>query len=143
MQVKTSGKRHIISNILETNIYVDSANSNLSGGEIALIKIAQVLNNDFDMVIFDETTSSLDTRLEKKVLSAIKEDYKDKIVVFISHRNYNTYLFNKIIKIKDKKGRTMYDKTKTKRIKKIKGRRFKRLGNRWYYSRRNFCRRNI
>ena len=128
---------------IDYNIYVDSANSNLSGGEIALIKIAQVLNNDFDMVIFDETTSSLDTRLEKKVLSAIKEDYKDKIVVFISHRNYNTYLFNKIIKIKDKKGRTIYDKTKTKRIKKIKGRRFKWLGNRWYYSRRNFCRRNI
>ena len=73
----------------------------------------------------------------------IKKDYKDKIVVFISHRNYNTYLFNKIIKIKDKKGRTIYDKTKIKRIKKIKGRRFKWLGNRWYYSRRNFCRRNI
>lgn len=128
---------------IDYNILVDSANSNLSGGEIALIKISQVLNNDFDMVIFDETTSSLDTRLEKKVLSAIKEDYKDKIVVFISHRNYNTYLFNKIIKIKDKKGRMIYDKTKTKRIKKIKGRRFKWLGNRWYYSRRNFCRRNI
>ena len=95
------------------------------------------------MVIFDETTSSLDTRLEKMVLNAIKKDYKDKIVVFISHRNYNTYLFNKIIKIKDKKGRTIYDKTKTKRIKKIEGRRFKWLGNRWYYSRRNFCRRNI
>lgn len=128
---------------IDYNIYVDSANSNLSGGEIALIKIAQVLNNDFDMVIFDETTSSLDTRLEKMVLNAIKKDYKDKIVVFISHRNYNTYLFNKIIKIKDKKGRIIYDKTKTKRIKKIKGRRFKWLGNRWYYSRRNFCRRNI
>lgn len=128
---------------IDYNILVDSANSNLSGGEIALIKISQVLNNDFDMVIFDETTSSLDTRLEKKVLSAIKEDYKDKIVVFISHRNYNTYLFNKIIKIKDKKGRMIYDKTKTKRIKKIKGRSFKWLGNRWYYSRRNFCRRNI
>ena len=128
---------------IDYNILVDSANSNLSGGEIALIKIAQVLNNDFDMVIFDETTSSLDTRLEKKVLNAIKEDYKDKIVVFISHRNYNTYLFNKIIKIKDKKGRIIYDKTKTKRIKKIKGRRFKWLGYRWYYSRRNFCRRNI
>lgn len=128
---------------IDYNIYVDSANSNLSGGEIALIKIAQVLNNDFDMVIFDETTNSLDTRLEKMVLNAIKKDYKDKIVVFISHRNYNTYLFNKIIKIKDKKGRIIYDKTKTKRIKKIKGRRFKWLGNRWYYSRRNFCRRNI
>lgn len=128
---------------IDYNIYVDSANSNLSGGEIALIKIAQVLNNDFDMVIFDETTNSLDTRLEKMVLSAIKKDYKDKIVVFISHRNYNTYLFNKIIKIKDKKGRMIYDKTKTKRTKKIKGRRFKWLGNRWYYSRRNFCRRNI
>lgn len=128
---------------IDYNILVDSANSNLSGGEIALIKIAQVLNNDFDMVIFDETTNSLDTRLEKMVLNAIKKDYKDKIVVFISHRNYNTYLFNKIIKIKDKKGRIIYDKTKTKRIKKIKGRRFKWLGNRWYYSRRNFCRRNI
>ena len=128
---------------IDYNIYVDSANSNLSGGEIALIKIAQVLNNDFDMVIFDETTNSLDTRLEKMILNAIKKDYKDKIVVFISHRNYNTYLFNKIIKIKDKKGRIIYDKTKTKRIKKIKGRRFKWLGNRWYYSRRNFCRRNI
>ena len=128
---------------IDYNIYVDSANSNLSGGEIALIKIAQVLNNDFDMVIFDETTNSLDTRLEKIVLNAIKKDYKDKIVVFVSHRNYNTYLYNKIIKIKDKKGRMTYDKTKTKRIKKIKGRRFKWLGNRWYYSRRNFCRRNI
>lgn len=128
---------------IDYTTYVDSANSNLSGGEIALVKIAQVLNNDFDMVIFDETTNSLDTRLEKMILSAIKKDYKDKIVVFISHRNYNTYLFNKIIKIKNKKGRMIYDKTKTKRTKKIKGRCFKWLGNRWYYSRRNFCRRNI
>ena len=84
-------------NKLSYDICVDSSNSNLSEGQLALIKIAQVLNNSGSVIIFDETTSHMDVNLERRVLNSIKEDYKDKIIIFVSHRLSNKDLFTKII----------------------------------------------
>ena len=76
--------------------YVDrEVNSSLSGGELKLILILQTLNNSGDVIIFDETTNELDTQIEKEVLTMIKKDYKDKIIIIISHKNNNKYIFNK------------------------------------------------
>ena len=68
-----------------------------------LIIIAQALNNNCDVYIFDETTSQLDQETEKRVLKAIKKDYPDKIIILISHRKTNLNLFNKIIEFNSDK----------------------------------------
>ena len=99
---------------------IDNTNSNLSGGELSLILIAQALNNAGSMIIFDETTSSMDALLERKVILAIKKDYKDKVLVFISHRKSNMDLFDKIYNFPDKKirlKRRTNESIKRKRIK--------------------------
>lgn len=82
---------------------INNTNSNLSGGEISLIKIAQTLNNSGSVIIFDETTSQMDVSLERKVLMALRKDYDDKIIVLISHRLSNGDLFDKIVDFGSKK----------------------------------------
>lgn len=90
-------------NFIDYNYLVDNINSNLSGGQMELIIIAQALNNNCDVYIFDETTSQLDQETEKRVLKAIKKDYPDKIIILISHRKTNLNLFNKIIEFNSDK----------------------------------------
>ena len=92
-----------IKNFIDYNYLVDNINSNLSGGQMELIIIAQALNNNCDVYIFDETTSQLDQETEKRVLKAIKRDYPDKIIILISHRKTNLNLFNKIIEFNSDK----------------------------------------
>lgn len=60
--------------------------SNLSGGQIQRIGISRVLYEDPSLIIFDESTSSLDKKSEEEILEAIKEIRKDKIIIFISHK---------------------------------------------------------
>ena len=90
-------------NFIDYNYLVDNINSNLSGGQMELIILAQALNNNCDVYIFDETTSQLDQETEKRVLKAIKKDYPDKIIILISHRKSNLNLFNKIIEFNSDK----------------------------------------
>ena len=97
---------------------IDNTSSNLSGGELMLISIAQALNNAGSVIIFDETTSQMDVKLEYRVLKAIKEDYKDKTIILISHRMSNVNLFDKIHTFSDNKNnRRKNEKIKRKRIK--------------------------
>ena len=107
--------------------------------EIVDSKIADIRPRDF-IIEFDKnlgnftiiTNIELEDIKRRKIVSLVSNAIN--ISQVASYTNHNLNLnFDYFI----------YDKTKTKRIKKIKGRRFKWLGNRWYYSRRNFCRRNI
>ncbi len=88
------GKRNI-----KYDTIIDNTSSNLSGGELSLVFIAQILNNSGNVIIFDETTSQMDAFLERKILKAIKEDYKDKIIILITHRLSNQDLFDKIVNL--------------------------------------------
>lgn len=76
---------------------IDNTNSNLSGGERQKIIIAQTLCNCSDLIIFDETTSELDSKTERKILCNIKKYYPDKTIILITHRNKNADLFDKKI----------------------------------------------
>lgn len=127
-------------NNIDYNYLVDNTNSNLSGGQVQLIIIAQTIVNGGDLIIFDETTSQLDEKTERNVLRAIKEDYPEKTIILISHRKSNMDLFTKIINFDaDKiKKRRINEEVKKRRIKKNKSRSIKRLG----YCRNN-CRNNI
>lgn len=115
-----SNVKLLLDNFLKKNnisydTMIDNTNSNLSGGQIAFISSMQALNNGGEVIIFDETTSQMDTFLERKLINAIKADYKDKIVVFISHRLSNKDLFSKIINFNGKNYN--YKRRKNEKIK--------------------------
>ena len=79
------------------NYVVDNTNSNLSAGQASKIAIAQALNTKRNFIILDETTNSLDVLSEEKILRNIKQNYKDKTLILITHRKSNIKYFNRII----------------------------------------------
>ncbi|CAA6802310.1 MAG: ABC-type multidrug transport system, ATPase and permease component [uncultured Sulfurovum sp.] len=58
----------------------------LSGGQRQRLSIARVLLDQPKVIIFDESTSSLDMNTEDKLLEALDEYIKNKTVITIAHR---------------------------------------------------------
>ena len=58
----------------------------LSGGQKQRLSIARVLLDDPKIIIFDESTSSLDNDTEDRLLEALEEYVKDKTIITIAHR---------------------------------------------------------
>ena len=101
--VKKVIEKDLFKNNLSYNYVIDNTSSNLSGGQMQMIVILRTLIQSGDVIIFDETTNQLDEMIERKVLLAIKKDYKDKIVILISHRKSNLDLFNKKVSLNSDK----------------------------------------
>ena len=70
----------------------------LSGGERQLIIIARNIIRCKDILIIDEATSQISNNIEDKVIKNIIKYYKDKTVLFVSHKD-KTHLFNNIIEL--------------------------------------------
>lgn len=90
-------------NKIDYDYKINSTNSNLSGGQISKIIIAQALNSKRNFIIFDETTSNLDINTERRIYDNIKRKYKDKTIIVITHRKSNIDYFNKIFLFNDGK----------------------------------------
>ena len=58
----------------------------LSGGEKQRVSIARVLLKNPPILVFDEATSSLDSKSEKNILSALNNIAKHKTTLVIAHR---------------------------------------------------------
>lgn len=69
----------------------------LSGGEMARIAIAQNLIRDPKVILIDESTSSLNIDMERKILEKLLSQYSDKTWIFITHRYSNSDVFTKVI----------------------------------------------
>ncbi len=78
----------------ETFINMDS--NNLSGGERQRIILARSLLNSFNILILDESLSEVDYKLERKIICNIKREYKDKTIIYVTHKKQDD-LFDKVI----------------------------------------------
>ena len=72
---------------------------NISGGQMQRLGIARALYFDKEIMIFDESTSSLDIETEAKIIKNIKESNLDKTIIIVSHRFENLKYCEKIYKI--------------------------------------------
>ena len=81
---------------LDTFLY--GGGEELSGGEKQLIILARFLIRNKDILIIDEATSELNPIIEDKIIKNITNYYKDKTIIFVSHKN-KEYLFKNIINL--------------------------------------------
>lgn len=58
----------------------------LSGGERQRVGIARAICRDSEIIVFDEATSSLDTRTEKLIQAALTSELRKKTLIFVAHR---------------------------------------------------------
>jgi ATP-binding cassette subfamily C protein len=62
-------------------------NGKISGGERQRIGIARAMLSNPDMLAMDEPTSSLDVLNERGLLQTLNDEYGDKTILIVSHRN--------------------------------------------------------
>src|SRR5690606_18768928 len=65
---------------------ISERGSNLSQGEKQIIAIARAYFKNPDVIILDESTSNIDSILEKDLNSIIYKFFEDKIIIVVAHR---------------------------------------------------------
>jgi ATP-binding cassette subfamily C protein len=71
----------------------------LSGGQKQRLSIARVLLDNPKVIIFDESTSSLDNETEDKLLSALEKYIGERTVITIAHRKNSIEKADRVIKL--------------------------------------------
>ena len=89
--VKMAVKKANLNNFLDSlsaglNTIVGEKGIRLSGGQQQRIGIARALYRDPEILILDESTSSLDQDTEKKIMESIQFLKKEKTLIVITHR---------------------------------------------------------
>ena len=69
----------------------------LSGGQKQRLSIARVLLDNPKVIIFDESTSSLDNETEDKLLEALESHIKGKTIITIAHRRNSIEKADRVI----------------------------------------------
>lgn len=57
----------------------------LSGGQMQRVAIARALANDPDIILADEPTGALDSKISKQIMELIADIAKDKLVIMVTH----------------------------------------------------------
>jgi ATP-binding cassette subfamily B protein/subfamily B ATP-binding cassette protein MsbA len=86
-------------NKLDTIIGEDGVK--LSGGQKQRLSIARAFLQDRDIIIFDESTSALDSEKEKDIIEAVKKFSTGKTMISVAHRLSSILNCNKVMVIKD------------------------------------------
>ena len=79
------------------NTVIGKNGTKLSGGQKQRLSIARVLLDNPKIIIFDESTSSLDNETEDKLLKALESYIKDKTVITIAHRRTSIEKSDRVI----------------------------------------------
>ena len=69
----------------------------LSGGQRQRLSIARAIYQEPEVLMIDDTLSSLDIDTELKIISNLKKYYKDKILIVVSSRVSTIFSFDKIL----------------------------------------------
>lgn len=72
--------------------------TNFSGGERQRILLARTLMRDCSIYILDEALSEVPATLEAQIINNIRVTYKDKTIIYITHRAHQK-LFDQVIKL--------------------------------------------
>ena len=78
---------------------VEEGGFNLSGGERQRIILARALLKDSNYLLIDEALSEVDLSLEKKIVTNILNEFRDKTIIYVSHKKEMKELFEKIFDI--------------------------------------------
>ena len=70
----------------DLNTLIGERGYNLSAGQRQRLGIARVLYRRPDLLVLDESTSSLDNETEKKFIDDVFKSSKEKTIIFISHK---------------------------------------------------------
>ena len=83
-------------------ILSENAN-NLSGGQKRLLSLAKTLLTSSEILLFDEVTSSLDSKTTNHITKVIKDLKKDHTIIIITHKKEMMKLADKLIVLKNGK----------------------------------------
>ena len=95
--------------------------SGLSGGQRQRVALARMLLEKPNLVVLDEATSALDVDTEKQVVNNLREEFRGKTLLIITHRLSTIMDADKIIVMHEGKVDTS---GKHKELMKLKGRYF-------------------
>lgn len=84
------------------NSQIGESGNGFSEGQIQRIAIARVLIKDAPVLLFDEVTSALDEETEGRLLHNIQTHFKNKTIIFVTHKLNALDISDKVYKI-DKK----------------------------------------
>ena len=96
-------EKHIKKLKLKYNTKLGDSGLRLSGGQEQKIIIARALYNNPEIIIFDEATNALDPISEIKVLKNIKNYFKNKTLIFVTHRINSLKNCDKILFLENSK----------------------------------------
>jgi len=94
------------------NTIIGEKGYRLSGGERQRVGIARAIVRDSQILIFDEASSSLDTKTEKLIHNAFRKYLKNKTIILIAHRTSTLKDTDKIYTFK--KGQIISERTYSK-----------------------------
>ena len=103
-EIKVAAKRAGLAEFIETlpdkyDTDMGELGSRLSGGERQRVGIARVMLTNPDMLVMDEPTSALDIINEKGLLKTLDQEYKDKMIMIVSHRRSTLTDCNRILTV--------------------------------------------
>jgi ATP-binding cassette subfamily B protein len=75
----------------------------LSGGQKQRIAIARALIKNPEVLILDDCLSAVDAKTEKKILENLEQQFPEKTIIFITHRIFSAFTFDKIMVLNDGK----------------------------------------
>lgn len=107
-EIRRAAKRAGIAGVIERlpqgyDTMLGEYGINLSGGEVQRLGIARAMLKNPDIIVMDEPTSNLDVFNEKQIVKTLEEEFKDKIIIIVSHRHSTLTFCNKIFRVVDRK----------------------------------------
>lgn len=82
--------------------HINKKPNQLSGGQMQRVAIARALANDPDIILADEPTGALDTKISRQIMELIADIAKDKLVIMVTHNKELAEEYaSRIVKMQD------------------------------------------